>query len=95
MSYYPFFYFNSFLQGRKGSHEHQTYYPFHDGWSQNNTQPLKNLYLLAAGFCKCARPLLPSSMKVIKGKTIHEINGLIRNIQYFSGTGALTLYNVF
>ena len=31
---------------------------------------------------------LPSGMKVLKGKTIHKVNGLIRNIQYFSGTGA-------
>ena len=32
--------------------------------------------------------LLPSSTKVLIGKTIHKINGLMRNIQYFSGTGA-------
>ena len=25
--------------------------------------------------------LLPSGMKVLKGKTIHKINGLIKNIQ--------------
>ena len=31
---------------------------------------------------------LPSGMKVLKGKTVHKINGLIRNIQYFSGTGS-------
>ena len=32
--------------------------------------------------------LLPPDMKVLKGKTAHKINGLIRNIQYFSGTEA-------
>ena len=32
--------------------------------------------------------LILSSMKVLKGKTIHKINGLIKNIQYVSGTGA-------
>ena len=32
--------------------------------------------------------LIPSSMKVLKGKTIHKINELLRNIQYVSVTGA-------
>ena len=32
--------------------------------------------------------LLLYGMKVLKGKTVHKTNGLIRNIQYFSGTGA-------
>ena len=32
--------------------------------------------------------LLRSGMKMLKGKTVHKINGLISNIQYFSGTGA-------
>ena len=32
--------------------------------------------------------LLQSGMKMLKGKTVHKINGLISNIQYFSGTGA-------
>ena len=39
--------------------------------------------------------LLLYGMKVLKGKTIHKINGLIRNIQNFSGTGASTCYNAF
>ena len=32
--------------------------------------------------------LLPSGTKVLKAKTVHKIDALIRNIQYFSGTGA-------
>ena len=32
--------------------------------------------------------LLLYGMKVLKGKTVHKINGLVTNIQYFSGTGA-------
>ena len=32
--------------------------------------------------------LLPYDMYVFKSKVIHKINGLTRNIQYFSGTGA-------
>ena len=32
--------------------------------------------------------LIPSSMKVLKGKTIYKINELLRNIQYVSVTGA-------
>ena len=31
---------------------------------------------------------LPSNIKVLKSKTIHKINELIRNIQYFISTGA-------
>ena len=32
--------------------------------------------------------LLLSNMKVLKGKTLHKTYGLIRNIQYASGTVA-------
>ena len=46
--------------------------------------------------CVCGCDLLlPSGMKMLKGKTVHKINGLIRNIQYFSGTVAQTCYNAF
>ena len=34
--------------------------------------------------------LLPSGIKLLIGKTVHKINGLITNVQYFSGAGAST-----
>ena len=32
--------------------------------------------------------LLPSGIKLLIDKTVHKINGLITNVQYFSGAGA-------
>ena len=34
--------------------------------------------------------LLPSGIKLLIDKTVHKINGLITNVQYFSGAGAQT-----
>ena len=47
-----------------------------------------------AGLC-VYNILLPSGEKLLKCKTVHKINGLIGNIQYFSGTEPSTCQNVF
>ena len=60
MSYQPLrFVFNSFLQGLNGSHEHEFYQPFHEGWYQ--------IFIFQLLYCVSVYdPLLPSGIKVLK-----------------------------
>ena len=93
MSYQLFYFiFNSFLQDLKGSHEHGSHQPFYDRWYQNAIQTEKKTLLDCVIVYNI---LLPSGEKLLKCKTVHKINGLIGNIQYFSGTEPSTCQNVF
>ena len=63
-------------------HEHESYEPFHD---RGTKMPYKLKQTCIFQLLDCLSVynfLLPFTMKLLKAKTVHEINGLIRDIQY-------------
>ena len=62
--------------------------PFRAGGTKMTFKLKQSCIFQLPGCVSICDVLLLSDMKVLTGKIVHKINGLIRNIQYFSGTGA-------
>ena len=63
-------------------HEHESYEPFH-GHGTKMPYKLKQTCIFQLLDCLSVYNfLLPFTIKLLKAKTVHEINGLIRDIQY-------------